>query len=57
MLHQLMDPKGEFLEISWCVDGRQKINTSKYFGKIQYYFVVLFVTKENNLVVDIIHVD
>ena len=28
MLHQVMDPKGEFLEISRCVDRRQKINTS-----------------------------
>ena len=28
MLHQLMDPRGEFLEIYICVDGYQKINTS-----------------------------
>ena len=28
MLHQLMDPRGEFLENYRCVDGCQKINIS-----------------------------
>ena len=28
MLHQLMDPRGEYLESYRCVDGCQKLNTS-----------------------------
>ena len=28
MLHQLMDPRGEFLENYRCVDGCQKVNIS-----------------------------
>ena len=28
MLHQDMDPKGEYLENYRCVDGCQKLNTS-----------------------------
>ena len=28
MLHQLMDPRGEYLENYRCVDGCQKLNTS-----------------------------
>ena len=28
MLHQLMDPSGEYLENYRCVDGCQKLNTS-----------------------------
>ena len=29
MLHQLMDPRGEYLENYRCADGCQKLNTSK----------------------------
>ena len=28
MLHQLMDPKGEYIENYRCADGCQKLNTS-----------------------------
>ena len=28
MLHQLMDPKGEYIENYRCTDGCQKLNTS-----------------------------
>lgn len=56
MLHQLMDPRGEFLENYRCADGFQKINTSTKSVYVRQLSNKLVIKKtfSNTLVVSVI---